>query len=536
MSKQLIHAFKSHVVITALGNQAFAIITDEKDTNSVAHIVELSPPVVNSPAQPSKKKSKPNEEADDEKIAKPSTSPDDTKGEIQAVCCTVVQSHIWLAVSSEDKTLSLYSVPESIASADKQDAVRCLQPLAVYNMPKRARCLVFSTVQSNGDCNIIIAGDLSGDSYAYPVPVGDSCDKATAATAKDSTRRLLLGHTASILTGMQITPSSSGGKKFILTADRDEKVRVSCFPETYNIHGYLLGHTAFISAMDAVSGGSNSPRSLCVTGSGDGTVRLWDYQTCKEVGMVPVVLQPFCNDGDVESKENDYAELKDEKGFYREVNEDESVEFDGRDDYSDDEEYDGLIAVPNSVAMSSNYIAVARDGILSIDIHPIPTPAKQSSSASSLFLSQLISLHNKQTLLCPSQPLDVCILSDGSVLVLAREPEFMLHFKCVDTSLEFEDVTSTSPLCSALAHCAILRNITMPMTALEYNEDGTLKLQKKADNREFDNEGDEIEVGAANKTGKSGQHWNDKERRSTHRLANGRRRKRKLNKCEKNDD
>ena len=534
MSKQLIYAFKSHVVIAALNNQAFAIVSDEKDANSVAHfLVELSPPEVTSLAMPSKKKSKSNEEAENEKITKPSSSSDKVNDEIQAVCCTVIKSHIWLAVSRADKTLSLYYVPEAIIDAEKKDAV-ILKPLAIYNMPKRARCLVFSTVQSNEDCNVIIAGDLSGDSYAYAVPGNNPGEESTATTAKASLRRLLLGHTASILTGMQITPSSSVGKKFILTADRDEKVRVSLFPETYSIHGYLLGHTAFISAMSAVSDDSNGTKSLCLTGSGDGTVRLFDYQTCKEVGMVPVMLQQFREDSSAESKENNYSD--EQSKSIHEANEDESVEFDECDD-DFEEEYDGLIAAPSSVAISSDatFIVVSRDGIPSIDIHPIPTAAKKTSSSSSLVLSQLISLHKKQTLPCPSQPLGVCILSDISVLVLVREPEFMLHFRCIDSTLEFKDVTSTSPFCSTLGLGVVSRNITMPIAALEYNEDGTLKLQKKVDNREFDNEGDEAEFDAENKTGKVGQHWNDKERRNTHRLANGRRRKRKLKESEKKE-
>jgi hypothetical protein len=107
--------------------------------------------------------------------------------------------------------------------------------------------------------------------------------------------------------------------------------------------------------------------------------------------------------------------------------------------------------------------------------------------------------------------------------VLAREPQYILHFKNAGT--DFEDATSTSPICSALASIAKSCNISMPITALEYNEDGTLKLQKKVDNKELD--GEEAE-GDEKNAGNGGLHWNDKERRNTHRLANGRRRKRKL--------
>ena len=31
--------------------------------------------------------------------------------------------------------------------------------------------------------------------------------------------------------------------KFVVTADRDEKIRISCYPNSYNIHQFCLGHT-----------------------------------------------------------------------------------------------------------------------------------------------------------------------------------------------------------------------------------------------------------------------------------------------------
>jgi tRNA (guanine-N(7)-)-methyltransferase subunit TRM82 len=538
MSKQLLHSFQSHVVVAALSDRAFAVVTSKNDTSSVAQVFELLPP-----SQPPKNKAAVNEKVDvksEDDINEPKSSPtsSDTKDEIQAVCCTEIASHIWLAVSREDKTLSMYCINTTSQEKGvhgKEEAME-LKPLAVYNMPKRARCLVFSAISSSGaneDCNVIIAGDLSGDSYAYPIPSNCASSNNETATMKSASRRLLLGHTASILTGMQVSPSSKKNQQFILTADRDEKVRVSHFPEAHIIHGYLLGHSAFISAMDAVTavtkddGVNEDRRTLCLTASGDGTVRLWDYELCKEVGMVPVVLKESAKDNNDEVKDDSVAETNDvKKESNNEENDDESVDFDS-DDFEED--YDGLIAVPLAVAISSDskFAIVARDGVSSIDIHPIPPPAQKTSTFSSLALSHLVSLHKKQTLACPSQPLDICLLSDGSVLVLTREPEYLLHFKCKDSNLQYDDVTTSSSFCGALKQIAISQVTSMPMTTLEYNEDGSLKLQKKIDLKELESDGEDAAEGT-NDGSKAGADWNNAERRDTYRKANQRRRKRKL--------
>jgi tRNA (guanine-N(7)-)-methyltransferase subunit TRM82 len=152
---------------------------------------------------------------------------------------------------------------------------------------------------------VLIAGDLSGDAVAFPLtasePTKDSRLPATSDgdnsegdnsgegegvgdTDKSSrNRKLLLGHTASMLTGVRVVEIADYGtgerSQRILTSDRDEKVRVSAFPETYRILGYLLGHEAFVSCLSVLEGTT----ARCATCSGDGTVRLWDYVRCEEL-------------------------------------------------------------------------------------------------------------------------------------------------------------------------------------------------------------------------------------------------------------
>ena len=80
----------------------------------------------------------------------------------------------------------------------------------------------------------------------------------------------VLGH-LSMLLGIQVSPCG----RYVLTSDRDEKIRVSHYPNSYSIHGYCLGHTEFVSAMKLL------PGSRIVTGSGDGTIKTWNYADCK---------------------------------------------------------------------------------------------------------------------------------------------------------------------------------------------------------------------------------------------------------------
>jgi WD40 repeat protein len=69
-----------------------------------------------------------------------------------------------------------------------------------------------------------------------------------------------------------------------LQADRDDKVRVSRYPRAWNIEGFCLGHTEFVSTVRVPLGVSDR----CVTASGDGTVRLWDTSNGAQLSSVDV--------------------------------------------------------------------------------------------------------------------------------------------------------------------------------------------------------------------------------------------------------
>ncbi|GAY40663.1 hypothetical protein CUMW_053700, partial [Citrus unshiu] len=86
----------------------------------------------------------------------------------------------------------------------------------------------------------------------------------------------LLAHYCSIITSLEFSPDG----QFIISADRDFKIRVTVFPKgpldgAHEIQSFCLGHTEFVSCLDFVCT-VDYPQGYLVSGSGDSTVRLWD--------------------------------------------------------------------------------------------------------------------------------------------------------------------------------------------------------------------------------------------------------------------
>ena len=59
-------------------------------------------------------------------------------------------------------------------------------------------------------------------------------------------------------------------RRHLLTCDRDEKIRVSSYPNCYNIAGYCLGHSEFVTSLALVPGSNHK----VLSSSGDGTVKV----------------------------------------------------------------------------------------------------------------------------------------------------------------------------------------------------------------------------------------------------------------------
>ncbi|KAL8408746.1 hypothetical protein RB594_007260 [Gaeumannomyces avenae] len=99
-------------------------------------------------------------------------------------------------------------------------------------------------------------------------------DEAAAAAAPPAFEHsLLLGH-VSMLTSVALASRAADGRPYIITADRDEHIRVSRgIPQAHVTEAFCLGHGEFVSALCVPAA---RPR-LLVSGGGDPDLLAWDW-------------------------------------------------------------------------------------------------------------------------------------------------------------------------------------------------------------------------------------------------------------------
>ena len=150
--------------------------------------------------------------------------------------------------------------------------------------------------------------------YSYPfiyVPLTVKQQRdALSSHENPSGGQLILGH-ASPLNAFLLTKD----EKYIVTADRDEHIRVSWYPKGYNIEMYCLGHlkyggflfeaftgkthvltisSLFLRFVSAVHIPKSDPTSL-ISGGGDPVLKIWDWMTgvLKHEVAVLDAVEPF---------------------------------------------------------------------------------------------------------------------------------------------------------------------------------------------------------------------------------------------------
>lgn len=86
-----------------------------------------------------------------------------------------------------------------------------------------------------------------------------------------------LGH-YSVVTDMLMIQKMGSDARFVVTSDKDEKIRVSRWPHSYDVICYCMGHTQYITSLCLVQNSSLN-LDLLISSGGDGQIFGWDYET-----------------------------------------------------------------------------------------------------------------------------------------------------------------------------------------------------------------------------------------------------------------
>ncbi|TKS66789.1 tRNA (guanine-N(7)-)-methyltransferase non-catalytic subunit wdr4 [Collichthys lucidus] len=158
------------------------------------------------------------------------------------------------AASPSGKLVALTDDNKRLVLFECEPAWRCISIRCVV---RRCTSLLFSRAEDE-----LLVADKSGDVYSFSV------------VEPQAEGELKMGH-LSMLLAVTMSPDD----RYVITADRDEKIRVSHLRSPYNIQSFCLGHQQFVSALLVPSG---RPRWL-LSGSGDGTVKLWEYESGRKL-------------------------------------------------------------------------------------------------------------------------------------------------------------------------------------------------------------------------------------------------------------
>ncbi|KAI9248000.1 WD40-repeat-containing domain protein [Phascolomyces articulosus] len=136
-----------------------------------------------------------------------------------------------------------------------------------------------NSFQFNHASTEIIIADKFGDVYAHP-------NKNQEDQKEAEKLEPIVGH-VSMVTDMTL----SKDEKFIVTSDRDEHIRVSRYPNGYNIETFCLGHKDVVTYIQLLPWNEG----LLISAGGDNTVRVWDFLKGKEIQSLNIkeYIQPY---------------------------------------------------------------------------------------------------------------------------------------------------------------------------------------------------------------------------------------------------
>ncbi|GAA6219759.1 tRNA (guanine-N(7)-)-methyltransferase non-catalytic subunit WDR4 [Lates japonicus] len=181
---------------------------------------------------------------------RPKNTKDDNNSDDGASEETGTDKVLAFAMSPSGKLVALTDDTKRLVLFHCEPSWQCI---SIRWVMRRCTSMVFSQAEDE-----LLVADKSGDVYSF------------SAVEPQKEGELKMGHLS-----MLLAVTMSLDDKYIITADRDEKIRVSHLRCPYNIQSFCLGHQQFVSALLVPSGHSH----CLLSGSGDGTVKLWEYES-----------------------------------------------------------------------------------------------------------------------------------------------------------------------------------------------------------------------------------------------------------------
>lgn len=147
--------------------------------------------------------------------------------------------------------------------------------LLLSRVPKRIAAIDFSR-----DGMDVLVADRTGDVHSVSVTallsrnnIVTVAEQGILDISEDDIP--LVGH-YSMITDMSLSP------KFIATSDRDNKIRVSNYPKSFDIQSFCLGHVDFVARIIWVD------ELRLLSGGGDTYIRLWNALNGAELSSVSI--------------------------------------------------------------------------------------------------------------------------------------------------------------------------------------------------------------------------------------------------------
>ncbi|XP_048727539.2 tRNA (guanine-N(7)-)-methyltransferase non-catalytic subunit wdr4-like isoform X2 [Ostrea edulis] len=173
-------------------------------------------------------------------------------GQNRILACKFSPSWRYFAVCDDAKRLYLFSCG--------------VQWEMVSNRAISRRCTVLSFTQNEES---ILVADKWGDVFQFSV------------TDPQKEGQLLLGHLSMLLDIL-----TTKEDRYVVTADRDNKIRISNYPNSFNVHAYCLHHTDYVSSL-----AYNEDPEVILSGGGDGRIMVWNLHG-------QVLSQTTCSEGE----------------------------------------------------------------------------------------------------------------------------------------------------------------------------------------------------------------------------------------------